>query len=212
MKCGSCIAKNRRELYRLPFSKNDNPNGWLEITTHCNLKCPKCYRGCDRDDIPQVHESFEDITFNIDELIRIRNCQIISISGGEPLLHPQLHRIIAYIKSKGVKPWLHTNGVLLNKELVISLKNDGLEGIIKWLYYKNMIRQARILILGVLEEYRNQGIDLCLYAETFKNALRRKITRAEAAYVMENNEKMRHIMKKLDAKPAKSYRLYELYI
>ncbi len=27
-------------LYRLPFTKNDNPNGWVEITTDCNLKCP----------------------------------------------------------------------------------------------------------------------------------------------------------------------------
>ncbi|MCU0371235.1 MAG: 4Fe-4S cluster-binding domain-containing protein, partial [Bacteroidales bacterium] len=74
-------------LYRLPFSKNDNPNGWVEITTDCNLKCPGCYRGCDRDDNPAVHEPVEKVFENILEMQRIRNCQIISLSGGEPLLH-----------------------------------------------------------------------------------------------------------------------------
>lgn len=119
-----------RSLYRLPFSKNDNPNGWLEITTHCNMRCPNCYRGCDQESIPQFHESLEEVKTNIDELIRIRNCHIISISGGEPLLHPELPEIIRYISSKGAKPWLHTNGVLLAPDLIRQLGQCGLKGII----------------------------------------------------------------------------------
>jgi len=117
-------------LYRLPFSKNDNPNGWIEITTDCNLKCPGCYRGCDREDNPALHEPVDRIFENILEMKRIRNCQIISISGGEPLLHPELIEIIRFIRKNGMHPFMHTNGQLLNKKLVEDLKEAGLAGII----------------------------------------------------------------------------------
>ena len=59
-------------------------------------------------------------------MIRIRNCQIISISGGEPLLHPQLNEVIRFIHQKGLKPWLHTNGLLLSDSKLQKLKKEGL--------------------------------------------------------------------------------------
>jgi pyruvate-formate lyase-activating enzyme len=117
-------------LYRLPFSKNDNPNGWVEITTDCNLKCPGCYRGCDRDDNPALHEPAEKVFDNILEMKRIRNCQIISLSGGEPLLHPDLKAIIRFIKENGMHPFVHTNGLLLTNDLLSELKKEGLAGLI----------------------------------------------------------------------------------
>jgi hypothetical protein len=117
-------------LYRLPYSKNDNPNGWVEITTHCNLKCPGCYRGCHRDDNIALHENLEDVKNNIKEMQRIRNCQIISLSGGEPLLHPQLNEIVAFIRDSGMIPFVHTNGLLLTEELIRQLKSNGLGGLI----------------------------------------------------------------------------------
>ncbi len=118
------------KLYRLPYSKNDNPNGWVEITTYCNLRCPGCYRGCDREDNVQVHEPLETIKENINTLAELRNCQIISISGGEPLLHPELLDILRHIRSMGLLPFVHTNGLLLTPELIIKLKEAGLSGLI----------------------------------------------------------------------------------
>jgi hypothetical protein len=117
-------------LYRLPFSKNDNPNGWVEITTDCNLKCPGCYRGCDRDDNIPVHEPVEKVKENIIKMKFLRNCQIISLSGGEPLLHPDLGSIIRFIKDNGMYPFVHTNGVLLTPEMITILKKEGLSGLI----------------------------------------------------------------------------------
>jgi pyruvate-formate lyase-activating enzyme len=117
-------------LYRLPFSKNDNPNGWVEITTDCNLKCPGCYRGCDREDNVPVHEPFDKVKENILEMKRLRNCQIISLSGGEPFLHPELGKIIRFIKDNGMYPFVHTNGVLLSPEIIAKLKKEGLAGLI----------------------------------------------------------------------------------
>jgi len=117
-------------LYRLPFTKNDNPNGWVEITTDCNLKCPGCYRGCNRDDNISIHEPLESVKETILEMKRLRNCQIISLSGGEPLLHPELGSIIRFIKDNGMYPFVHTNGVLLTPEIIASLKKEGLSGLI----------------------------------------------------------------------------------
>jgi pyruvate-formate lyase-activating enzyme len=117
-------------LYRLPYSKNDNPNGWVEITTDCNLKCPGCYRGCNRDDNVPVHEPLEAVRENIDRMKELRNCQIISLSGGEPLLHPDLKAIIEHIRAVGLHPFVHTNGRLLTPELIRELKAAGLAGLI----------------------------------------------------------------------------------
>lgn len=117
-------------LYRLPFTKNDNPNGWVEITTACNLKCPGCYRGCDRADNIPVHEPVEKVKKDILEMKRLRNCQIISLSGGEPFLHPELGSIIRFIRDNGMHPFVQTNGVLLTPETIARLKKEGLAGLV----------------------------------------------------------------------------------
>jgi len=118
----------RANLYRFPWSKNDNPNGWIEITTHCNMACPGCYRGCDRKDNIQEHKPFEEIKKEIILLKKIRNCQTISISGGEPLMHPDILKIVNFIQKQKLNSFLFTNGVLLNKEFLIELKRNGLTG------------------------------------------------------------------------------------
>lgn len=38
------MALDKSSIYRLPWSKNDNPIGWLEVTDVCNLQCLGCYR------------------------------------------------------------------------------------------------------------------------------------------------------------------------
>ena len=117
-------------LYRLPFSKNDNPNGWVEITTDCNLRCPGCYRGCNRDDNIALHVPLQYVKVNVLEMKRIRNCQIISLSGGEPLLHPDLESIVRFIRDNQMFPFVHTNGLLLTPELITRLKRAGLAGLV----------------------------------------------------------------------------------
>lgn len=117
-------------MYRLPYSKNDNPNGWIEVTTYCNLKCSGCYKGIDREDVPVRHESLEKIKSDILELKRIRNCGIITISGGEALMHPDIEAIVSFIRSLNLKSFIHTNGILIDEKSAINLKNAGLTGFI----------------------------------------------------------------------------------
>jgi len=121
---------NIRDLYRLPYSKNDNPNGWLEITTRCNAACPGCYRGCHLDENAGEHKDIKLIRQEILRLQNIRNCHTISISGGEALMHPDLDAVVAFIRDQGMRSLLYTNGRLLNRERVRQLGAAGLNGII----------------------------------------------------------------------------------
>jgi hypothetical protein len=38
------MALDKRDLYRFPWSMNDNPIAWLEVTDICNIHCEGCYR------------------------------------------------------------------------------------------------------------------------------------------------------------------------
>jgi MoaA/NifB/PqqE/SkfB family radical SAM enzyme len=52
---------------------------------------------------------------------------IITISGGEPLMHPQLEEIIRHIRKRGMIAGMITNGFLLSKERIGTLNDVGLE-------------------------------------------------------------------------------------
>jgi len=117
---------NLEELYKLKWTETDNPNGWIEPTTYCQLKCPGCYRGADKTSHKPEHLKFETVINQIDWLIKNRNIHTLSIAGGEPLLYPQLNELIKYAKSKNLRTMLYTNAVSLTKEKLISLKSAGL--------------------------------------------------------------------------------------
>ena len=47
-----------------------------------------------------------------------RNPDNVSIAGGEPLIHPQIVDIVAFIAQNGIKPIILTNAVALTPETV----------------------------------------------------------------------------------------------
>jgi MoaA/NifB/PqqE/SkfB family radical SAM enzyme len=52
---------------------------------------------------------------------------IITISGGEPLLHPELDEVIRHIRKRGMIAGMITNGFFLNRERIERLNEAGLE-------------------------------------------------------------------------------------
>jgi hypothetical protein len=77
------------------------------------------------------------------------------------------------------------------------------------LIFKRKIKSARIMILGVVEKYRNIGIDICLYHKITENLAHQGIFMAEAAYVHEKNNNLIQILKKIGGKADKKYELFE---
>src|SRR5260370_14897293 len=52
---------------------------------------------------------------------------INTISGGEPLMHPELDEVIRHMRRRGMIAGLITNGFYLNKERIERLNEAGLE-------------------------------------------------------------------------------------
>lgn len=83
---------------------------FLETTDRCNLRCKHCYN--DSGYAKHAYLSFERIRDLITELSE-NNVPKISISGGEPLLHPDIRAILSLAPEKQVDIQLITNGTLL---------------------------------------------------------------------------------------------------
>jgi len=88
----------------------------------CNLACTYCNEFDDVSDPVPVDEMLR----RIDELGRL-GTSVITISGGEPLLHPDLDRIIARIRRTGAIAGMITNGYLLMPDRIQRLNRAGLD-------------------------------------------------------------------------------------
>ena len=117
------MTLDKRNLYRLPWSMNDNPIAWLEVTDICNITCEGCYR-----QHMTGHKSLEQLKEEVDFFIRWRNPDNFSIAGGEPLIHPEIIDLVAYIASRGVKPVILTNARAMTPQILKELKKAGLAG------------------------------------------------------------------------------------
>jgi MoaA/NifB/PqqE/SkfB family radical SAM enzyme len=113
----------KRDLYRFPWSMNDNPIAWLEVTDVCNLHCEGCYR-----QKLTGHKPLQQIKEEILFFKRWRNPDNVSIAGGEPLVHPEIVDIVAFIAENGIKPIVLANAELLTPRLLRELKQAGLTG------------------------------------------------------------------------------------
>jgi hypothetical protein len=78
----------------------------------------------------QGHKSLEQIKEEIALLKKWRNCDNISIAGGEPLIHPDILNVIAHIRSLKMKPLILTNGIKLENDrpFMVELKKAGAIG------------------------------------------------------------------------------------
>ena len=88
----------------------------------CNLACAYCNEFDDHSkpvSLDTMHE-------RVDRLAAL-GTTIATISGGEPLLHPDLDRIIARVRRRGMISGLITNGYLLTADRVKRLNRAGLD-------------------------------------------------------------------------------------
>jgi GNAT superfamily N-acetyltransferase len=78
-----------------------------------------------------------------------------------------------------------------------------------WSLKMKRIRRARILLLGVLPEYRGKGIDAMLYHWIWTKSAERKIYWGEAGWILEDNPAMNAGLEKMTFRVYKTYRLYD---
>ena len=88
----------------------------------CNLACEYCN---EFDDFSKPVPT-ETIFQRVDKLAAL-GTSVITISGGEPLLHPELDQVIARIRQHGRIAGMITNGYLLVADRIERLNRAGLE-------------------------------------------------------------------------------------
>ena len=88
----------------------------------CNLDCGYCN---EYDDVSKP-VPIEEMRARLDILADM-GTSIITISGGEPLMHPELEEVIRHIRRRGMIAGMITNGFLLSKQRIQSLNEAGLE-------------------------------------------------------------------------------------
>jgi len=88
----------------------------------CNLSCGYC------NEYDKVSEpvSLDVVKKRLDRLASF-GTSIITVSGGEPMLHPQIYEIISHIRSRGMIAGLISNGYYMTRENIEKLNNAGLE-------------------------------------------------------------------------------------
>ncbi|HEX4460546.1 MAG TPA: radical SAM protein [Polyangia bacterium] len=88
----------------------------------CNLACGYCNEYDKVSDPVPIAEMLK----RIDKLGELRT-GIVTISGGEPMMHPELDQIITRIRDRGMLAGLITNGFYLGPERIARLNDAGLE-------------------------------------------------------------------------------------
>ncbi len=91
-------------------------------TRRCNLSCTYCN---EYDDFSKP-VPLETMKRRIDDLARL-GTSIITFSGGEPLLHPELDDLIAHIRTYPIIAAIITNGYLLTADRIQRLNRAGLD-------------------------------------------------------------------------------------
>ncbi len=94
----------------------------IVATRRCNLACTYC---SEFDDFSKPVPTVEMLR-RIDQLAAL-GTTVINITGGEPLLHPDLEQIVQRIRQHGIIAFLVTNGYLLTPDRIKHLNKVGLD-------------------------------------------------------------------------------------
>jgi GNAT superfamily N-acetyltransferase len=157
-------------------------------------------------------------------LIELSNASIIANWGYSPVTEAEVAAM-----ARDLKPVIQPRGVLFAEDgqgrpvgFAIALPDvnallKGLNGrmlpfgFARLLWGLPRLRRYRLFALGVIPEYQGKAVDSLLY-RALNESLATPQTWVEINYVLEDNWPMVNAIKKLDAKPLRRYRVYEMGI
>ncbi|MEK7288593.1 MAG: adenosyl-hopene transferase HpnH [Planctomycetota bacterium] len=142
----------------------------LEVTHLCNLACEGCGR------IREYRETMRQM-LSLEECMRaVDECPapVVTVTGGEPLMHPEIDKIINGILERKRHIYLCTNGILLpeimkklkpSKQLNINVHIDGLAKIHDAIAGKGVFERAT----NAIKEAIQAGFRVCTNTTIFKS-------------------------------------------
>ena len=109
-------AENTKKFVPLVMSWN--------VTRECNMKCSHCYINATEKGLKNELTTQEGKMLM--DQIRQVSSPLLILSGGEPLLRPDIYELISYGSSKGLKMGLGSNGSLIDDDTAGKLKAAGI--------------------------------------------------------------------------------------
>jgi GNAT superfamily N-acetyltransferase len=82
-------------------------------------------------------------------------------------------------------------------------------GWLKFLLGFRRIKRVRVIIMGVVKEYRKRGIDAVFYVDTFNRGKELGFTEGEMGWILEDNDIMNQTIEMFGGRLYRRYRLYE---
>jgi len=146
---------------------------YLEATNQCNLDC----RTCVRRNWEGPFGSMEMDTYEalMGQVSQISSLETIQFGGyGEPLLHPEIARMIRMAKEAGRKTELVTNGLLLDMALATALVEAHLDTIVFSLEGLSEETYASVRTGASFQQFR-EGIEILSRVKSQKRRVRPQI-------------------------------------
>ena len=161
---------------------------------YCNFDCVFCPIGRSKNkiDVPTEFEDYDVALAELENMIDTTNPDLVFInSKGEALVNNKVESILDFIKSKGLKVRLLSNGYILSKKEYINIANkcDEVIGEIKTITEKDFKKIQRPIEDYTLEEY----IDNTESVEKLKDVIKR-INPDKIEIVRIDDERMRKTM------------------
>jgi radical SAM protein with 4Fe4S-binding SPASM domain len=102
----------------------------INLTRRCNLACVHCYLDAKTLQYGSPDElTTDEVCRLLDDIVERSTETMVVLTGGEPLVRRDLEEIIAHGAGLGLAMVVGTNGVLLTKRRVKSLKESGVLGV-----------------------------------------------------------------------------------
>ena len=103
--------------------------GIIETGIFCNLKCATCPTPHHKIGRTKRNMTFKEFKEIIDKISPY--CHVVLLyNSNEPLLHPELDKMIAYADNKNLYAMISTNATLLDEAMTDKLLNSGLDEIL----------------------------------------------------------------------------------
>ncbi len=118
------MRKIKRSLIRIPSYQKIPSIIQVEPTNYCNSRCICC--SASKAHRHKGYMEFSLFQKIIDDASRLRVRKVDLFLHGEPFLHPEIFKMLTYIKTKGLILEIATNGDLLDKNKIKTLFENGL--------------------------------------------------------------------------------------
>lgn len=93
------------------------------VVTHCNMTCPHCYAAAST--TPSNNDLSTGEALRLIDDLADAGVEVLILSGGEPLLRPDLLQLAERAAGHGMMPMLSSNGVLLDPAMAQRLAGAG---------------------------------------------------------------------------------------